>query len=866
MWHESNMQKMEPDTSDQAHSMRRKLRHQAMQFAGLFCGLLFCLSLVLIIWRIEQVLTTLAQERTDRVVRQLVDEGESAMRLGLDASDLTFFQERLQRVRSEDNTIVLAVITTVTGQTVAQAGQASLRTLVEPRWTRRLLANGRGSALDVRHLPAHILTGALILDPAGNPAATVWIVASPDALRAQAHAAARAVLVKAVPLALLSCLLLYLLMDGWAGRSIRLVSGHARAGGKRRSRLAAPLLLAALLLAAPVMLWIAREASRPYVSAQIQASADLIAAGVAGQVERALQVGVPLPSLAGMPALLKERLAAAPELTWLALRTADGRELARSGSENNSDKDNASEQRRAAVGDSGATVVAAYSHNYVDRALGAMMLDLVLALIISVVLLRELTRGLWRRSLLHPLLDYRITRAWYWFDGLRGHAPADTEAAHARRQCRSELAMAASGTAETAGAIGPQLTRLRLAVFLIALSDELLRPFFTAFASEMQAPAGWLSPAMVAGLPVVAFMSMLALSQVIGPALAQRFDLRPMLMLAAPAGALALAATAFTHELGWLVLLRAISGAAYGLGLILVQTAIVRHAPPAQRARSLAEVAAAIVAAGIVGPPFGGMLSGRIGDAHALLACALSMLCALLVIARLRLPRPAQAGGPLLTTTAPTWRGYAAVLRNRRAMCVILGSALPARLVAVTVLVVVAPLYVRQLEQSADAAGRVMLMYFLCFAASASLMAHWSDLLGQRKPFIVAGCLLAAIACLQLPLIGGIAGLALCCALLGVGQAVQSSPQLTLVTELFEHAPGGSGTNSHTASPEQALAAFRLIERGGSIVAPFVTALSIAWLGLQGAVAAVGVVLALGALGVWLGVRQPAPASGMLRP
>jgi len=851
------MGKQELDTSVQAHSMRKKLRRQAMQFSGLFCGLLFCLTLVLIIWRVEQMLTTLAQDRTDRIVRQLVEEGEGAMRLGIDAGDLQFYQERLERLRQDDPGILLAFVETRTGEAVAESGDRALRRLIDPRWIQRLMSGGRSAASELRHLPAHTISGATLFDPTGSPVASLWLVASPEALRIQARSAAQAVVLKALPLAVLSCLVLYLAMHGWARRSIWLVTGHTGTAGSRRARRAAPLMLAALLLASPAMIWIAREAARPYVSAQIESSADMVAASVAGQVQRALQLGVPLQSLNGLPALFADRLAVARELSWLALRGPDGQELAHAGT---SHPDDIMTERSAPVGGSSARIVAAYSHNYVDRALGAMLLDLVLAVVISVVLLRELTRGLWRRSLLHPLLDYRIARVWWWIDGLRGRKPSSKTVEEARKKCKAELSIAASGHVhgeiDSGGTdFGVQLTRLRLAVFLIALSDELLRPFFTAFASEMQTSSAWLSPAMLAGLPVVAFMCTLALSQIIGPMLAQRFDLRRMLMLAAPAGALALVGTAFTHDVGALVLLRSVSGAAYGLGLILVQTAIVRHAPPAQRARSLAEVAAAIVAAGIVGPPFGGMLSGRIGDAHALLACALAMIGAHVVASRLRLSCTARGAETLVTTTAPTWRGYLAVLHNWRAMCVILGSALPARLVAVTVLVVVAPLYVRQLELSADAAGRVMLMYFLCFAATASLMAHWSDLLGQRKPFIVAGCLVAAVACLQLPAIQGIGGLALCCALLGVGQAVQSSPQITLVTELFER----KDASVQAATPEQALAAFRLIERGGSIIAPFVTALAIALLGLEGAVAAVGVLLALGALGVWLGLRPSAP-------
>jgi MFS family permease len=867
-------------------TMRTRLRRQSMLFAGLFCGVLFGLSLVLIAWRVEQVLGTLAQDRTDRMIRQLAEEGESAMRLGLAAGDLTFFQERLQRQLNQDPAVRLAIVDTRTGAPVAQAGDDRLRRLVAARWNARLFAPGTvakphstaAPAMEIRKVPGYLLTGTVMLDPTGAPAAAIWLVSDPAALRAQARDAAQGIVLQAVPLALLTFGALYLVMAGWAYRTATMLqqTGAAPREVRRAARWGSLLLLAALLLAPAATIWIAREAARPFVTTQLDTNASTIAANLAGQVDRVLQMGVPLSSLTGVDALFAERLAAAPELSWLALRGPGGTELTHTGKAGPAvgaavGSVGSLSQRSAAVGNSGAQVVAAYPLDYVDRALGEMLLDLVLALIISAVVVREFTRGLWRRSLLHPLLDYRLALGWQWLARLRGRNQEDQAVNEAALRSRAALAAVTGAAARattgaktgammgaTADDFGTQLTRLRLAVFLIALSDELLRPFFTAFASEMQTSSGWLSPAMVAGLPVVAFMTMLAAAQIIGPMLAQRFALRSMLMLVAAAGALALAGTALARDIDVLVLLRATSGAAYGLGLILVQTAIVRHAPAAQRARSLAEVAAAIVAAGIVGPPFGGMVAGRVGDAYAMLACALCMGGALLTILRLHLPRQSATAGKAASVAIPGWRGYAAVLLNPRAMCVILGSAVPARLVAVTVLVVVVPLYMREIGQPADTAGRVMLLYFLCFAATASFMAHWSDTLGQRKPFIVAGCLVAAVACLQLPAIGGIVGMAVCCALLGVGQAVQSSPQLALVTEVFEHQTLLAGRG---ATPEQALAAFRLIERLGSITAPFVTAVAITLLGLSGAVAAVGVLLVLGAAGIWLVLRASAPVA-----
>jgi MFS family permease len=148
-------------------------------------------------------------------------------------------------------------------------------------------------------------------------------------------------------------------------------------------------------------------------------------------------------------------------------------------------------------------------------------------------------------------------------------------------------------------------------------------------------------------------------------------------------------------------------------------------------------------------------------------------------------------------------------------------------------------------------AGRTLLLYFLVFAVTVSLFANWSDASGRRLPFLVAGGLVSALACWALPGLGGVLGMAACCALLGLGQAMQSSPQLALVTEIFEPQPD----SQPLATPEQALAAFRLLERLGSIAAPFVTAAAVADFGYAGAMLAIGIFLAAATLGMLLGLQ-----------
>ncbi|MDZ7864507.1 MFS transporter [Acidovorax sp.] len=863
----TDMTRTTPGPDIDVTALQRRLRRESLMFASIFALVLFGLSLVLIAWRTEQLLTQLEQDRTVRLLRQVADEAESGLRFGVSVADQTVLPERVTRLGAAGSPLRGVFIDTDRGEAVLRSGDAALHSTIAPRWRQAVIDAGPGHVPVVRNTGRYAWIGAAIFDSTGAPAATLWGALDPAEVRAQARGVALDMVLRALPLMLLALVITWWLLLRWSTRVMTSMRGIGHGSGAQASPNSARKLWLAVvfsvLVAPAAMLWIAREAARPAVTAQIQENADAVGRALSGQVARALSLGVPWTAMNGVDALFRQQLVEAPELSYLALQPPGGpAQNSTWGSDVPSQaRDSMSDFPRRTLTAGDGAVVVGYPADFVDRQLAGMLIDLVLALVIAAVLVRELARGLWRRSLLFPLAAYVQARLW---QGLqrrwqKKHA-IDQESAQAHDrdadECRAQLMRAARSDGATAEApqVGAQLTLLRLTVFLVALSEELLRPFFTVFASEVRPIDAALSPTMVAGLPVAAFMATLALAQPAGPALARRFDLRWSLMLAALVGTLALAATAWATDAWTLIGLRALGGAAYGLALILVQTAIVRITPPKQRARGLAEVAAAIVAAGIVGPPFGGMIAARAGDGIGFLACALCMVGALLAALRLSLPVPeGSAAAQRGLATSGGWRGYMAVLREPRAIWVILGAALPGRLVAVTILSVVVPLYMNELQQPPAVAGRVLLLYFLCFALSASLVAHWSDLLGQRKPFIVAGGVFSALACLSLPALGGVWGMAACCALLGLGQALQSSPQIALTTEAFE----GVDASRATATPEQALAAFRLIERGGSIVAPFVTAVAVTAFGYAGAVVAVGLLLSVTTLSLAAGLRNP---------
>ena len=886
------------------------------RLSAAFALILVGLSIVLIAFRIEQVLLEFAQSRSLRAAHQVREQIEGGFRLGLTLSDQSNLGDWLQRQRTQDSALTGARVQTDNGDIVARLGADAAFNQLNPAWTAQLLVPGTGAAKSAnsiaRRAGSMAYIGVPVADPAARRVAVVWLAFDRTALEKSAWS----ILIALWPYAALAVIaltsVLTLLARLWLqGARNRLVSvAQVFTGndvtepltsvpykkmlladkaldefrvstGLLERKPVVPILVSTwVLIVLLALAWQAREVARPLLITQIDQNARTVLASAQGHIERALRFGVPADQLVGVEAMFASELQPAAEIAFLALRQSDGQIVAFSpGTNSNSERNQhaldwlaqsiastefrtAAEQIARVSGqqDSGELLVGT-PLNYVDERIRSMLVDLMVAMVVSWVLMRELLGAMWRRSLFKTYVAFES--AWKGWrlraqqlvvqSGAKAHSAALAWLAEVqtsidgllRKSSTVRLVPALDSSTTTA------LVRIRLIVFLTALSEELLRPFFAIFASEINPLSISLavSPTLLAGLPVAAFMLTLALAQPLGPWITRHVETRRALCIGALLGMVLMGLTAFSQSALVLIGLRAGSGVVYGLMLILSQTAIVYLSSTSQRARSLVEVSAAIVAAGVCGPALGGLLAERLGASATFMACASCL--AIAAIASLGLPKLASHG---LSVAAGLggWRGMAAVLSHPKVLAVIWLAAVPARLAAAALLVVVTPLYLLEIGETTTVTGRVLLLYFLAFMLTAPLIAHRSDVGRQRWPWIIAGCGLSAIACAALPLVGGVLGAALCCALLGIAQAMLSAPMIALVTETFDIPGINKPFLSATATPAQALAAFRFVERFGSIAAPFVVALAVFFFGLTGAAGALGVLLALGGVGIAL--------------
>jgi MFS family permease len=438
--------------------------------------------------------------------------------------------------------------------------------------------------------------------------------------------------------------------------------------------------------------------------------------------------------------------------------------------------------------------------------------------------LRQRHAAALQRGSSRPALHVRLTA---WAEHHRLHAPA----------------VVARGLGDMA--------HLRLVVFLTALSDEMIRPFFAVHLANLDGPLA-LSNEALAGIPLTTFLLTWAFSQPFGAALLGRWCARRCLGGATALVGLGLLATAAATNWWAVTLLRGITGLGFGFVLIFAQTLMLRLGRGSGRAGAMAEFVGAVVAAGICGPVVGGLVAVKLGTPWALAAAGVCALAALVLAGQVATPSgPGQAGLPL------SLRSLRATLANRRLLMLLGFSAIPGKLAATAVLLMVVPLAVAEMGESPSLAGRLLLLYFLGFWLVAGAAGRLSDRWKARQPFVVVGGALTAAGCLAGYGVEGVWGLVLLCGLTGLGQAWLSSPQIVLATQIAHQKEAG-------VDGDVVLGIYRLMERFGGALGPVLAAHLIGHLGLHGALWVLGLALALGTAGlavafwVWREARVPA--------
>lgn len=531
------------------------------------------------------------------------------------------------------------------------------------------------------------------------------------------------------------------------------------------------------------------------------ARAEVASASVARQVERALAVGVPLDGLVGAREVLDGILAASPEFAAVRLVAADGRVLAEAG--------------RAA---DAAPVVAPVVHD------GAAVATV--AIVPDPAHVRRLVAGLWVNlgivTIVTVLLAVEFLPLVF--------GPEAAPAPDAR-----------------APAVSASARAVRLPLFLFMFGHEMTRPFLPAVAIDRARGLPWIGPELAVSVAIsllLVVVAVLLLPMAVWSARRGRgAAFRIGCGVAAAGYAGAVFAPGYPGFLaGW-----AAVGAGFAMVFAAAQGAVIDATRGPSRTRGLTVMVGAIMVAALCGPPVGGLLAARFGAEVAFAVVVVATLAALHLAAAL----PTQPASP--AAIAPgNWRR---LLRVPALAALVLGVALPAKLMLAGLCFFLIPVELLQRGAGEAEIGRLQMVYPMATVFLVPVVSLLAAELRLRLPFVVAGQLLSVVAALLVLRGTGDWTLAALLLVFGIAQSILITPQAGLVGDLVARYGGGIGEDT-------AYGLFRLVERAGSALGPVVAGITMARFGFTvsvltlGAIVFTGTALFLAAL--WIEGRRDA--------
>jgi len=646
------------------------------------------------------------------------------------------------------------------------------------------------------------------------------------------------------------------------------------------------LTVAALVLLAAL----ARDSGSRMLVSTLGENSTAIGTDIRLKVERALGAGVPLDKLVGVREVFEAALNNYREISFFALVNGDAQILTFTARSNatalqlslmkqivqlqertarNLKLDEAGVQVTSKTGESfqavrmpfaetpegdpTASLFIGYPENYIDQHVNALATDVVFAALTAVVLVLEF---LWFASQLKGVRDVGRFRAFVKrlaqrnFE-FRAHMNSrdsmgemsrvlDVRLNHlAQRfhQLMNMIQRAPTRVAVASAAVQADLINLgqrfgliaepkelpspvdiahfRIAVFLVAMSAEMCRPFFAIYAAELVSPDS-LSSQMLSSIPLTVFLILWGISQPLGVAILKRVGARRWLTTAAAVVGFSILGSAATDSWYVLVALQSLAGFCFGSVLICSLTLMIRSGSGGMTA-----YLTALVAAGICGSVIGGLLQSNFGYIIAFIVAA---ACPFLAIGFMSSPanRAYKKDSRKLSLKAT----FKNMVKGNLVGLIAL-STIPARMVTTAFLLIIVPLTIAQMGESAAVVGRLILLYFFglfLLAANAEKLAnHWQ----VPKAFVLCGAVVIMSACLVGHALDGIWGMVAACVLLGVGQSLMAGSQGNLAIKMMaESAPTD-------ANLDLSLGIYRLFDRLGAALGPVFAAVLIQQFGLR---------------------------------
>jgi MFS family permease len=374
---------------------------------------------------------------------------------------------------------------------------------------------------------------------------------------------------------------------------------------------------------------------------------------------------------------------------------------------------------------------------------------------------------------------------------------------------------------------------IRIPLFVFAFSEELQKSFLPLFVRTFYEPIPWLSEAVVIGLPIVAYLAVLAIAAPFSGAWSERYGSRRIFLIGlvpTVAGFIGCAVAGTIHEL---ILWRGTTALGYAMVTIACQEYVIGVDASGSRVRSVSIFVGVIVSATMCGTAIGGILADRIGYRPVfVLAAALAIVAGF--IAQRMLTRDKGEIHPVSEASPGRVERILVVLKNVRFVVFLLCSAIPANVLLAAFLWYLVPLYLFDLGARPAEIGRVMMVYYLLVIVAGPLASHLVDRFGGLTRLVALGSLLSGAGLVAVYDWRSIWAVVVAVGVMGIAHALIKAPQIALALQVCEH-------EIRTVGRTTVLNFLRSLERVGSMFGLLLSAFLVDLYGYQATIGIIGV-------------------------
>lgn len=362
---------------------------------------------------------------------------------------------------------------------------------------------------------------------------------------------------------------------------------------------------------------------------------------------------------------------------------------------------------------------------------------------------------------------------------------------------------------------GASIMDARIPLFVFSFAEELQKSFLPLFVAEFHSESDLFARDIMMGLPISAFMFVIVVFTPFAGRLVDKFGNKTLFMtglVPAISGYLIcyLAGSANDILIG-----RSMTAVGYAVITISSQSYIAAVVPSENRARGMAIFVGVLMTATMCGTAIGAILADWLGYQPVfLIATGFAVLAGVLGWSMLRtdLPKPAvKAPSPQLSRSP-----VAVLMRNTQFVLIVLFCAIPAKVILTGVLYLFVPIYLASLDANQSEIGRIMMVYSLIIIPISPLASGFADRLGKNLWMVIGATVMSGIVLMGLYQSASVAMVLAVVAALGVVHACLKAPLIVAAMEAAEQSPDITRTG--------ALSLLRTSERIGSVIGPVVVA------------------------------------------